>query len=1374
MISALIKASDDGFEARASFLHAKKIVAARRRNKKRRKAVCLTAIPQCATRQNARKVFVETPSTPPAPAPREESKPLVVVKDPPPRDHFVGKEARLSFYEAHRRLQSGHCNELSPRSKFALKMSQRPPEALFVRRVGHEEELDLSHYLLGDELACALAEMLPALKGLRRLCLRDNRLTDAGVTSVLMSGVVLCGGITEIDLSQNKIDCEATEAIAALLTSDNHVQSLFLDRTDLDDSELKVLMKALGKNTTVQTLSLVDNLAAELAGPALAIALLDNSTLTKLDLKWNKLGAKAGLAIGAALGRNRGLRWLSLAFNSLGDQGAMAIGRALDLNTTLRHLDLSRSRLSNRGAQALAQGTVGNSSLLTLDVSGNPVGWLGGRALLRALNFSTTTRKRNIVMKDCAFDIDDREDCAFDPDIPAGDYRLVLSRHRDWMVARSLIWIATTRPGACLQHVLMQQQQQQQDQRTTVRQERESNERDKIVAEVMATQGGELDVSPTKSGLVEIELRRRLGRKSSYAQIVSSEKRWKDAAVLIQQSVKRRLCSPLRRVSLVPQGNNYQATFSVVDLLLATKNNGSKTVIGRRRRPRFAVQPDAMFENASQQTLRSLRRRFLDKNGLPWEPPDRCILDIKFETRPAPPDELCMMNATGLIGLADALISHDDSSRLTLLRMAMSDSYVVAAQAQELVDRVADSQRPFNSAELVDALFNILPRVLDVQSAMELVYRNLSDDQQTSLDQKFKGAFPIFVGALSGRHALDLSLRIHRVALYRLVQLDEILREQQRQAFAEAGECNQWKPGPSYYAGDLRSIRQGGTSQWGDYRGFRNATMNGAHVAPEQLVRMANTFGSCGGGRRQVSKRHLQFDYVYPLKFPSDVSVTNEKEIEQLLRNCGVDEPSLKEKKQNDDQSKEDLLSFVGGNGSSEEEKSGVFCVSDEKSIWDLAHWLEERSVPSWSEPVLREVFADMAKQGSALVCEGGKVTRMSREVRVRVCHPLELSVLAWHRSQSTTKQRVRNMAHAAAAHSSLFRAHALLKSSEMKQRPPSRVDVFVNAKVSVDSRGRPQANSAFCAIQAVIDSGRTENFFRVTPSDVRVSVRTTTRDRHSWSSPREVDGVETSVVTTYYDAYVRGLPDDFPVGTGASAEEKIGVSWVPLRQALDAPTSSSYSSKRSIGHRIRLMSTNAHLTSEHSKQIVEKVGKDDELVVHLFSRTVDHENFYWTVIDPLYATAEEKNRVVHRIGLLNVIDFRNPEIDHYDLDLRYPDHWKVANIFTELAAVEAGLNFRRPQFKRTSDHDFIAGWDVPASWDVKRYNNGQRGGQGIPPPDGRRGIPQVGILRFGYECDEDDLELRREIAETYSLAGVPKPDIDPLTQSIQTSNLSH
>lgn len=156
------------------------------------------------------------------------------------------------------------------------------------------------------------------------------------------------------------------------------------------------------------------------------------------------------------------------------------------------------------------------------------------------------------------------------------------------------------------------------------------------------------------------------------------------------------------------------------------------------------------------------------------------------------------------------------------------------------------------------------------------------------------------------------------------------------------------------------------------------------------------------------------------------------------------------------------------------------------------------------------------------------------------------------------------------------------------------------------------------------------------------------------------------------------------------------------------------------------------------------------DLIVHLFGRTVDVENFFCTCVAPM--PLHLRNALIARIGWLNVLNVEHPET-RYELDLRFPDHWKLAHVLTQLAAHEEGINFRQTSFCRTHLDAPIPGWNLPASWDVVNYTGNLS-----------KGVPRCGLLKVTYEADPMAAsELRKTLGRQFTLVGVPRPSCDPI-----------
>ena len=157
------------------------------------------------------------------------------------------------------------------------------------------------------------------------------------------------------------------------------------------------------------------------------------------------------------------------------------------------------------------------------------------------------------------------------------------------------------------------------------------------------------------------------------------------------------------------------------------------------------------------------------------------------------------------------------------------------------------------------------------------------------------------------------------------------------------------------------------------------------------------------------------------------------------------------------------------------------------------------------------------------------------------------------------------------------------------------------------------------------------------------------------------------------------------------------------------------------------------------------------DLFVHLLSRVIDPENFYWTCFSRLPPHLHV--RFLHRVGWLNILDCMNPHA-RFELDFTHLDHWKVGHILTQLAATEEGVNFVNPSFQRSADDPPIPGWDLPTTWDVKRYTGNLQ-----------KGVPRCGLLKVDYTClpENENLDERHDLARRFTLSGMPRPETDPV-----------
>ena len=122
------------------------------------------------------------------------------------------------------------------------------------------------------------------------------------------------------------------------------------------------------------------------------------------------------------------------------------------------------------------------------------------------------------------------------------------------------------------------------------------------------------------------------------------------------------------------------------------------------------------------------------------------------------------------------------------------------------------------------------------------------------------------------------------------------------------------------------------------------------------------------------------------------------------------------------------------------------------------------------------------------------------------------------------------------------------------------------------------------------------------------------------------------------------------------------------------------------------------------------------QLILAVFSHIVDVEHF-GSIYD-LLLNPDEQAEVIHRLGVLNIIDPMMPDRE-YKLDLRRWDQREMVKILVLLGAHEPGDNWvDGGEFRWSKYDDPVPGWVLPAPWATKDEFDGGTKGAG-PRRDG-------------------------------------------------------
>lgn len=161
------------------------------------------------------------------------------------------------------------------------------------------------------------------------LLLGTNGLGATG-TAALASGLPQGHRVETLYLGCNAIDAAGAAPLFERLAADDRVRALWLKRNPLGDEGVAALAATLRRNTTIDTVDLV-NTGLTIAGlETLVDALVARPTpVTRVFLGGNGLGPSAGPLL-ARLLREAGVRGLFLAANRLGDDGVRPVVDAVN------------------------------------------------------------------------------------------------------------------------------------------------------------------------------------------------------------------------------------------------------------------------------------------------------------------------------------------------------------------------------------------------------------------------------------------------------------------------------------------------------------------------------------------------------------------------------------------------------------------------------------------------------------------------------------------------------------------------------------------------------------------------------------------------------------------------------------------------------------------------------------------------------------------------------------------------------------------------------------------------------------------------------------------------------------------------------------
>lgn len=265
--------------------------------------------------------------------------------------------------------------------------------------------LDLTGISLGREGAKQLAGAMGSRVRVSRLDLGNTDLEDEGLAHI--AGVLSKsrGGVSELDVSWNRVALAGALALAAALQAAGGcpLVELSLENNNLGDAGAVALAQALMKKSkavhkdvdevsaTLRVLNLAGNGIGLAGAVSLAGAVCGAAGLWELELGRNRLGPRGAAALAAALAEpEASLKTLGLAVNRVADEGAKALAQGLAARpvgcpSPALALNLRSNLIGDAGVAALGQSLASGAPFTTLHLDYNRVTGIGVTALASAL-----------------------------------------------------------------------------------------------------------------------------------------------------------------------------------------------------------------------------------------------------------------------------------------------------------------------------------------------------------------------------------------------------------------------------------------------------------------------------------------------------------------------------------------------------------------------------------------------------------------------------------------------------------------------------------------------------------------------------------------------------------------------------------------------------------------------------------------------------------------------------------------------------------------------------------------------------------------------------------------------------------------------------
>jgi hypothetical protein len=218
----------------------------------------------------------------------------------------------------------------------------------------------------------ALAKAIKNHSYLRHVNLAHCSL-GGGDLGALRKILFACKDCDSLDIGHADFGSEGAAMVAGFLGKKTSLSAICISAAPLDKESSSLITKNLGKNKSIERLSLTSNdikLSSILCGTKKVAESL--SWLTHLEITSNSLPTQSAKAMAKFFEKAESrLISLNLSKNRISTNAASILLPAIKEHTSIQHLDLSDNRLNDDVVSTIVDLLERNSNLLSLDLAGN-------------------------------------------------------------------------------------------------------------------------------------------------------------------------------------------------------------------------------------------------------------------------------------------------------------------------------------------------------------------------------------------------------------------------------------------------------------------------------------------------------------------------------------------------------------------------------------------------------------------------------------------------------------------------------------------------------------------------------------------------------------------------------------------------------------------------------------------------------------------------------------------------------------------------------------------------------------------------------------------------------------------------------------------